>query len=128
VSVFLLDTHTLIWWLDGGTRLSARARRAIEDRNSRVMVSAATAWEIAIKHHAGKLSAPQLVSNFTRELDAEGFQELPINSRHAVLAGGLKGLHRDPFDRMLAAQAQLEKLPIISRDGVFDHFAVQRLW
>jgi PIN domain nuclease of toxin-antitoxin system len=92
------------------------------------MVSAATAWEIAIKHHAGKLSAPQLVSNFTRELDAEGFHELPINSRHAVLASGLKGRHKDPFDRMLAAQAQLEKLPIISRDGVFDDFGVQRVW
>jgi PIN domain nuclease of toxin-antitoxin system len=128
LSAILLDTHALLWWLEGGTKLSAIARRAIENGDSRIFVSAATAWEIAIKHNTGKLSAPDLIADFKGQLDQEGFQELAIATSHAVRAGIIKSAHKDPFDRMLAAQAQLERLAIVSRDTVFDGFSVKRVW
>lgn len=124
----LLDTHVLLWWLAGGTKLSRRARTVIQDDESTVLVSAASAWEIAIKSEAGKLEAGPLVIDFHNELDQEGFVELPIFARHAVRAGLLKGPHRDPFDRMLIAQAQLENLQLISKDSLFDDYAVRRIW
>ena len=128
VNAILLDTHALLWWLEGGAKLSVRARRTIENGDSRIFVSAATAWEIAIKHNTGKLSAPDLIADFRGQLDQEGFQELAISTNHAVRAGTIKNAHKDPFDRMLAAQAQLEKLAIMSRDSVFDEFSVKRVW
>lgn len=124
----LLDTHALLWWLSGDAKLPRRARRAIQSQQTTVLVSAASAWEIAIKSRAGKLDAGPLVVDFHRELMQEGFSELPITSDHAIRAGLLQGPHKDPFDRMLAAQAQAENLQVVSKDALFDDYNVRRIW
>jgi len=124
----LLDTHVLFWWLEGGTKLSRRARNVIQNQETTVLVSAVSAWEIAIKSEAGKLEAGPLVTDFHKKLEGEGFAELPISAHHAIRAGILKGPHRDPFDRMLIAQGQAESLPVISQDKVFDDYGVRRIW
>jgi PIN domain nuclease of toxin-antitoxin system len=93
------------------------------------LVSAASAWELAIKHQSGKLrKAADLVSNFSGRIEREGFQLLPISAEHGIRAGLLPGLHKDPFDRMLIAQAQAEDVAIISNETAFDHYGVRRLW
>jgi PIN domain nuclease of toxin-antitoxin system len=124
----LLDTHVLLWWVEGDEKLSQRARNAIQDEDTTVVVSAVSAWEIAIKSHQGKLNAGPLAVDFRGELEQEGFDELPIYSHHAVRAGQLGGRHKDPFDRMLAAQAQAESLSIISKDKHFDQYGLRRIW
>lgn len=124
----LLDTHVLLWWLEGGSQLSRRARNLIQNPGTTVFVSAASAWEIAIKCAVGRLQAGPLVADFQKELDEEGFVELPIFARHAIRAGLPKGPHKDPFDRMLAAQAEAENLPVISKDESFDELGVRRIW
>jgi PIN domain nuclease of toxin-antitoxin system len=124
----LLDTHVLLWWLEGGAKLSRGARRVIQDQETTVLVSAASAWEIAIKSQAGKLEARPLVTDFQGELDREAFAELPISSHHAIRAGTLTGSHRDPFDRMLIAQALAENVPVIRKDKLFDGYGVRRIW
>jgi PIN domain nuclease of toxin-antitoxin system len=123
----LLDTHALIWWVEGSKRLSSVAREAIA--NEEVLVSAASAWEIATKFRLGKLpSSERMARNFSREILAEGFAELPVAARHASHAGLLEVPHKDPFDRMLIAQAQVEGLPLISNEQLFDDFGVKRIW
>jgi PIN domain nuclease of toxin-antitoxin system len=124
----LLDTHVLLWWVEGGSKLSRRARNVIQYQETTILVSAVSAWEIAIKSEGGKLEADPLMTDFHQELEREGFAELPISSHHAIRAGLLKGPHRDPFDRMLIAQAQAENLPIISKDKLFDDYGVRRIW
>lgn len=124
----LLDTHALLWWLESPEKLSRRAKRTIEDQGNTVLVSAACAWEIAIKSRAGKLQAGDLITDFAAELEQEGFTELPILAAHAVRAGLLEGPLKDPFDRMLIAQAQAENLSVISKDTWFDEYAVRRVW
>ena len=92
-------------------------------------MSAASAWEIAIKHQLGKLrKVADLVSDFSGRIEREGFQLLPISAEHGIRAGMLPGLHKDPFDRMLIAQAQAENVPIVSNEAVFEAYAVRRLW
>ena len=106
----LLDTHALIWWLAGDVRLSPRARRAIEDESNEIFVSAASAWEVSTKHRLGKLpDAGPLAVDFAREVRAQGFVPLPISLEHGQVAGALAIDHRDPFDRMLVAQARLSQ-------------------
>jgi PIN domain nuclease of toxin-antitoxin system len=100
----------------------------MENPANSVLVSAASLWEIAIKHRIGKLNAPVLLQNFQHELDEEGFVELPITARHGVTAGLLPGSHKDPFDRLLVAQASVEGVPIVSRDPRFDEYPIQRIW
>jgi len=125
----LLDTHTLLWWLDGDRRLSRRARAAIEDPSTVVLVSAASAWEITTKARIGKLpGALEGAADVAAHVTAQAFTALDITVLHAQRAGRLPGEHRDPFDRMLAAQAQLEDLPVVSNDEVFDSYGVNRLW
>ena len=124
----LLDTHVLLWWLEGEVKLSRRARNVIQNPETRVLVSAVSAWEIAIKSKAGKLVPGPLATDFHRELEQEGFLELPISADHAIRAGLLRGPHKDPFDRMLIAQAQAENLVIISKDKLFDNYGVRRIW
>jgi PIN domain nuclease of toxin-antitoxin system len=125
----LLDTHTLLWWLDGDRRLSRRARAAIEDPSTMVLVSAASAWEITTKARIGKLpGALEVAADVAAHVAAQAFTALDITILHAQRAGRLPGEHRDPFDRMIAAQAQLEDLPIVSNDDVFDSYGVNRLW
>lgn len=125
----LLDTHALLWWLDGDRRLTRRARVAIADHGNRVMVSAASAWEISIKAHLGKLpGALDVAADIAGAVRSQQFDALDISILHAQRAGHLPGPHRDPFDRMLAAQAQLEDLPIVTNDPVFGAFAVETIW
>jgi PIN domain nuclease of toxin-antitoxin system len=125
----LLDTHTFLWWLDGDRRLSRKARALIADKANSVLVSAASAWEISTKARLGKLpGALEVAADIAGAMAAQGFSALDITILHAQRAGRLPGEHRDPFDRMLAAQAQLEDLPIVSDDGMFDAYAVSRMW
>jgi len=125
----LLDTHTLLWWLDGDRRLSRRARTAIGDEENAVFVSAASAWELATKARLGKLpGAMDVATDVAGCLARQGFLELPISVLHAQRAGGLRIDHRDPFDRMLIAQAQMEDLPIVTNEVLFDGFGIERVW
>jgi len=125
----LLDTHALIWWLLGDPALSRAARSAIADDDNEVIVSAASGWEISTKHRLGKLpGAANLAEDLGGAIASQGFGELPISLRHAQLAGKLPGDHRDPFDRMLVAQAILGGLTVVSNETVFDRWAVRRLW
>jgi PIN domain nuclease of toxin-antitoxin system len=125
----LLDTHALLWWLTDDPALPLRARKIIRETNNVIFVSAASAWEIATKVRIGKLPAgAELVANFEGQLDLEGFQTLSIKADHAIRAGLLPGSHKDPFDRMLIAQAQAENLPIVSNEVLFDNYGVRRIW
>ncbi len=116
----LLDTHPLLWWL-GETPMSTRAHAAIVDPAISVVVSAASIWEIAIKQAIGKLEVDGRVIDHT---ERHGFDPLPISFVHAELAGGLPLHHKDPFDRLLIAQAHLEGLTIVTRDRAFDAYEV----
>ena len=118
----LLDTHILLWWLSDNTALPAAAKVAIADASSEIFVSAATAWEIAIKRSLGKLEFP--VAQLSEMLAAEGFERLGITVDHAVVAGGLPPHHNDPFDRMLIAQAQHEGLTLVTVDAMIARYAV----
>ena len=130
----LLDTHALLWWLDDHPRLSVPARAAIADGARRVLVSAASLWEIATKHRLGKLGeAEAFLSDPAAVLQAEGFEPLAVTWPHALLAGQLDTPHRDPFDRMLAAQAMLDELVLVSNERVMDTMCegdcgIERLW
>jgi PIN domain nuclease of toxin-antitoxin system len=128
VSAVLLDSHALLWWLENDARLSDGAREVIENPANQMLVSAGSLWEIAIKHNSGKLKAPNLVNNFQKELDEEGFVELPILAKHAIRAALLPAHHRDPFDRLLVAQAEIENASIVSRDSKFDEYGIHRIW
>ena len=126
---FLLDTHTLLWSINDSPSLSPRARRFIEDGSNEILVSAASAWEIATKVRLGKLpTGDELIADLDRYLAQMRCEALPVSIDHAVRAGRLSGEHRDPFDRMLIAQAQAENLAIISSDRIFDTYHVQRIW
>ena len=125
----LLDTHAFIWWLSGDKSLSVKARRTIADEGNDVFVSAASAWEVATKFRIGKLpKAGPLGVDFAREVRQQAFIGLPVSLEHAQAAGALLGDHRDPFDRMLIAQAREDRMALISNDTVFDAFDVQRIW
>jgi PIN domain nuclease of toxin-antitoxin system len=125
----LLDTHALLWWLADDPALSKRARSAIANTANSVLVSAASAWEIATKVRLGKLpTALDLAADLAVHLEGEGFRTLAISADHAIRAGLLPGPHRDPFDRMLIAQAQAENLTLISNEGVFNSYGVRRVW
>jgi PIN domain nuclease of toxin-antitoxin system len=125
----LLDTHALLWWLAGDTALSARGRAAIGDEGNEVFVSAASAWELATKHRSGRLPGIDAVMrDLEGALGGQGFAALPISVRHGQAAGALPGPHRDPFDRMLIAQAMLEDMSLVSNEVAFDAYGVRRLW
>jgi PIN domain nuclease of toxin-antitoxin system len=124
----LLDTHALMWWLDEDPALSARARAAIADRDNTVAVSAASAWEISTKYRLGKMpQAETVAADVGGTIADEGFIELPVTVLHGQRAGELPGHHRDPFDRMLIAQALAEELILVSKDQVFDLYGASRL-
>jgi PIN domain nuclease of toxin-antitoxin system len=125
----LLDTHTLLWWLSDDPSLGRLARKFVADTGNSAVVSAASAWEIATKLRLGKLpSAADLASDFLGYLEREGFEPLAISPDHAIRAGLLPGPHKDPFDRMLIAQAQAEGMAVVSNDEVFDDYGVRRIW
>lgn len=120
----LLDTHTLLWAIQDDPRLDAEARLAIADRSNEVYVSSASVWEISIKRSQGRLEAPD---NLVATIAQTEFTELSINHIHAKLAGELPLHHRDPFDRMLVAQAQVEDLVLVTRDPHIMNYDVPTL-
>ena len=125
----LLDTHVLLWAAFRKDLLSARARKLIEAPANEILVSAASAWEIAAKYRLGKLPLAQvLVEDFIPRVTAAGYVLLSISPEHALRAGRLPADHKDPFDRMLAAQAIHEDLPLLSNDERLDVFGVRREW
>jgi PIN domain nuclease of toxin-antitoxin system len=125
----LLDTHTLLWWLSENPSLPASARKLIANKNNDVLVSAASAWEIATKVRLGRLPiAIDLAHDFSAYLERERFDALAVSVEHGVRAGLLPGPHKDPFDRMLIAQALGEHLAVVSNDVVFDGYGVKRTW
>jgi len=125
----LLDTHALIWWSFEPQKLSAIAYAAIEDAENHIFISAVTAMEIATKVRKGRLQwARPLASDFTRQVEEAEFKQLSITCEHAEKAGGLQFAHRDPWDRLLIAQAQIEQMVLISNEQLFDTFGVTRLW
>jgi PIN domain nuclease of toxin-antitoxin system len=125
----LLDTHTLIWWAIGDPKLSAKAHSILSSFESDVFVSAASAWEIATKVRLGKLPGAEVfAAEFPERVRKLGFRELTISIEHGQRAGLLPGDHKDPFDRMLIAQAQAENIPIVSNERIFDAYRVRRIW
>ncbi len=125
----LLDTHAFLWWLAGSERLSQQARQAIANEANDVLVSAASAWEIATKHRLGKLRNAEIVAlDIAGAISGQGFEELAITVDDAGRAGELPGPRRDPFDRMLISQALARNLVLISIETLFDQYGVRRLW
>ncbi len=125
----LLDTHTALWWWDEHQRLSATAKSALRASGNHIYFSAASAWEIATKHRLGKLPIPtDLLSGLERAIANEGWTPLPVGIEHARLAGSWSVNHRDPFDRMLAAQSKLEHLTLVTLDNAFKEFKIRVLW
>lgn len=125
----LLDTHTLLWWLAEPARLSSTALTAIADPRASILVSAASGWEIATKVRLGKLpAASELLEDLPAIVAAQGFECLPVTLPHGLHAGRYDMPHRDPFDRLLAAQAELEDLTLISLDPALQQFPCRLLW
>lgn len=126
----LLDTSTFLWWItDLGAQVSDSARSAIADPENRVFVSVASAWEISVKSGRGRLAMPQPVEQHIPELIMKyEFGVLGIDLRHALRAGALPDLHRDPFDRLLVAQGQLEGMLIATPDEIFRKYDVETIW
>ena len=120
----LLDTHAFIWWIAGNESLGMQARAQIADTANEIYISAATVWEMSIKRQLGKLSAPDDLEAIVEHC---GFTPLSISLFHAQQAGGLPTHHRDPFDRMLVAQAQAEGLCVVTQDAVLPAYGVQLL-
>src|SRR5947209_16111524 len=125
----LLDTHALLWWTLEESLLSSKARNIIANFDNEVFVSAASVWEISTKFRLGRLpQAVPLAHSLRGQMRKLGFTELPISFVHAETAGLLPGPHRDPFDRMLIAQALTDGLLLVSNESVFDAYNVRRVW
>lgn len=123
----LLDTHTFLWWITDGPRLSRRAKKAIAD--SSCLLSVASCWEMAIKAGLGHLDVPAPLDRFLQQqIEINGFHVLPVSLEHAAGVRDLPFHHRDPFDRLIAVQARLEELPVVSADPVFTKYGVKRIW
>lgn len=129
VKGYLLDTHTLLWWWSDASRLSASARTTLQESDRRFFVSAAVVWEIAIKSALGKLSMmADFEGQYPRLMRDNGFHRLDITDRHAMRAAYLPGAHRDPFDRLIAAQGLVEDMVVITRDADVAAFGGRTLW
>ena len=128
-TAFLLDSHALLWWWFDPDRLSTAVRELLIDPSTPVLVSAASVWELSLKHHQGRL--PELsgaITDLPGLLQADGFEALPISLAHGLRAGGYSQPHRDPFDRMLAAQAELDRLVLLTADPQLSTFPCRTLW
>ncbi|MEH2240363.1 type II toxin-antitoxin system VapC family toxin [Nostoc sp.] len=125
----LFDTHTFLWWIIDSSRLSSMVRTNISDSNNELFFSAASAWEIATKAKLGKLILPKIPEQFISEqLLINSIQSLPIDISHAVRVYHLPSHHKDPFDRILVAQSQLENLPILTIDPLISQYDVNVIW
>jgi PIN domain nuclease of toxin-antitoxin system len=123
---FLIDTHILLWWLFDSPKLSSKLRAIIAEPTHQIFVSSASAWEIATKHHLGKLpEVVALLHDYQGWLSKAGCTELAMTSAHAIKAGTWASSHKDPFDRMLAAQSAIEMLPLCSTDNAMHSFGIQ---
>ena len=126
---YLLDTHAFLWWVLDDPRLSRAAADAIRDPANEILFSAASAWEIAIKAHLGRIAFEDDLAEFIpRQMVANGFMNLPITIDHALQVARLPLLHRDPFDRMLVAQAQREKTVLLTADPAIAQYGVDVIW
>jgi PIN domain nuclease of toxin-antitoxin system len=126
---YLLDTNALLWWLTDSEKLSKRARQVVSKPDHALYVSAATGWELATKVRVGKLEeARPLLQDLRARLAREYIDVLPIDMSAALLAGSMVHAHRDPFDRMIAAQATTEKMAVVSSDEIFDALVGRRIW
>ncbi len=125
----LLDTHTFLWWINDDPQLSYEARQIITDGENILFLSAASGWEIAIKTGLGRLVLPADITSFLFEqLSINAISPLPVQMNHALHVYTLPDFHRDPFDRMLIAQAQVEGLPILTADRKFTSYQVEIIW
>ena len=125
----LLDTHTFLWWVEDAPDLSKKARQAIINPDNECFLSLASCWEMAIKLSLGKLKLAGVIERFIPEqLSANGFRQLEVDFRHVARVATMPFHHRDPFDRLLAAQAKEEKLAIVSADAIFQKYGVKRVW
>jgi PIN domain nuclease of toxin-antitoxin system len=125
---YLLDSHTLLWALESPGKLSGEVRRIVEDPASKLLLSIATPWELAIKTNSGKLDAGKILEKFDQLASSGGYAVLETCVSHVISAGTLPPHHRDPFDRLLAAQALDLRVPLLSRDKIFDLYGVKRIW
>jgi len=126
---YLLDTHAFLWWLFDDPKLSSNSRYIIQDPNHTISVSSACVWEIATKYRLGKLSeAREVATDISGWIQKTGFVSMPITTEHAQLAGSWKVNHRDPFDRMLAAQSKLENTALVTTDKAFELFNIEIIW
>jgi len=126
---FLLDTHAFLWWITDDPRLSSRARAFMSDPGSELFLSAISGWEIVIKASLGRIDLPDHPSHYiTRQMAENAIMGLPVEMSHALQVFSLPDHHRDPFDRMLIAQAQVERMPILSADSMMSRYDVQQVW
>ncbi len=125
----LLDTSTLLWALQTPARLSRKAREVLDDPRATLHVSSASAWEVATKHRIGKLpGVGHIVDRWEQVLDEYVIESVAIDASHTIRAGSYRADHADPFDRMIAAHAELFSMTLISSDAAFDLFPVTRVW
>ncbi len=125
----LLDTHAFLWWVTDDEQLSRRARRIISDGNNEVFFSAASAWEIAIKSTLGRVTLPEDAERYIpKQVEENAFQVLPVRVQHALRVATLPDVHRDPFDRLLVAQALIEELAILSKNPRLAGYSARVLW
>ncbi len=125
----LLDTHVFLWWIEDAPGLSRKARAAIANPDNQCFLSLASSWEMAIKLSLGKLRLPDAIERFIpQQLAENGFSQLQIDFRHVARVASLAFHHRDPFDRLLVAQAMEEKLSVVSADKQFAKYGVKRIW
>jgi PIN domain nuclease of toxin-antitoxin system len=125
----LLDTHAFLWWLSDSPRLSPDARNAIAQEENLAVVSAVTAWEAALKFRLGRLPEAEVIAtSFYPLLKQEGMRALSLSARHGIRAASYPAAHADPFDRMLAAQAELEGMVLVTKDKAFADFPIRTLW
>ncbi|MEH2372781.1 type II toxin-antitoxin system VapC family toxin [Nostoc sp.] len=125
----LLDTHAFIWWVTNDSKLSANARDVIADSGNILFLSVVSAWEIVIKNKLGKLTLPEPVEQYIpSRLAINRFESLPIQMSHVLQVASLPSIHRDPFDRILIAQSQIDNLPIVTIDQLITQYLVQTIW
>ncbi len=124
----LVDTHAFLWFMAGDRRLSRAAQRAIEDSDGEWWLSAASVWELSIKSSLGRLKLPAPVDDYLAEKVQQGLRILPVEWRHAAAVERLSFHHRDPFDRLLVAQAQSERLAVVTKDPAFGKYKVRVVW
>lgn len=125
---YLLDTHALIWFLNGEEHLSEKSKKVIENPENSLFISIATIWELAIKISLGKFKFEQGFKKFLELIEENGFEVIPISLEHALRLSTLEFLHRDPFDRLIVVQAMTDNLTVITKDEYMEKYSISTLW